>query len=410
MNDGSLTSNTATVSISVTPVNDAPTATPQSVSTNQDTAVGITLAGTDIDGDSLSFAVTGGPSNGGLSGTAPNLTYTPTGDYSGSDSFTFTVDDGTAPPAPATVSITVFAVGGGDTGTITGVVTEFGKGKKLSDVTVSPGGQSTTTSRQGTYTLTGVTAGANVDIQASASGYVTDSTTMALADGGTETVNFALAKDTGGGGTGTQPSASITAPIDGTTVSGTVTVQVDASDAEDDAVPLTLNVEVSIDGGATWHNAPSTGGTSYAGNLDSTSVTDGGQTIDARATDSDGNISPVASVNVTVDNGGAPPPTTATTSIVTSIIFDFKGKNLKFTVRVEDNLGNPVAGAGIFGDLYGPGGPDPVSFDAPTKANAEETFIIRAAPTGDYRVDITAIDALPLIWNGITPDNGGTAP
>ena len=79
-------------------------------------------------------------------------------------------------------------------------------------------------------------------------------------------------------------------------------------------------------------------------------------------------------------------------------------------MRVEDNLGNPVAGAGIFGDLYGPGGPDPVSFDAPTKANAEETFIIRAAPTGDYRVDITAIDALPLIWNGITPDNGGTAP
>jgi hypothetical protein len=42
-----------------------------------------------------------------LSGAAPNLTYTPAPGYSGADSFTFTVNDGQASSAPATVSITV---------------------------------------------------------------------------------------------------------------------------------------------------------------------------------------------------------------------------------------------------------------------------------------------------------------
>jgi hypothetical protein len=49
-------------------------------------------------------AVNAGPSNGTLTGTAPNLTYTPNDDFVGDDSFTFTVNDGTA---SATVSITV---------------------------------------------------------------------------------------------------------------------------------------------------------------------------------------------------------------------------------------------------------------------------------------------------------------
>jgi carboxypeptidase T len=106
-NDGHLNSPAATVSLTVTPVNDAPAANPQSVTTQQDTPVGITLTGSDVDGDPLSFSIETGPSHGTLSGSVPNLTYTPAAGYTGSDSFAFTVSDGAISSPPATVSITV---------------------------------------------------------------------------------------------------------------------------------------------------------------------------------------------------------------------------------------------------------------------------------------------------------------
>ncbi len=110
-NDGTADSNTATVAITVSAANDAPVANGQNVSTSEDTAVAITLTGSDVDGDALTFAVVGGsgPTNGVLSGTAPTLTYTPNAGYSGADSFTFTASDGLLTSAAATVSITVNA-------------------------------------------------------------------------------------------------------------------------------------------------------------------------------------------------------------------------------------------------------------------------------------------------------------
>jgi len=105
--DGAAFSNTATVSITVTPVNDPPVANPQSVSTPQNTQLAVTLTGSDVDGDPLSFAIGTPPAHGALTGTPPDVTYTPAIGYVGPDSFTFTVNDGTATSAPATVSITV---------------------------------------------------------------------------------------------------------------------------------------------------------------------------------------------------------------------------------------------------------------------------------------------------------------
>ena len=64
-------SNIATVSITVTPVNDAPVAQNQSVTTNEDTAKAITLAATDADGDTLTYQIVAQPSHGRLSGTPP---------------------------------------------------------------------------------------------------------------------------------------------------------------------------------------------------------------------------------------------------------------------------------------------------------------------------------------------------
>ena len=108
--DGSLSSAPATVSITVTPVNDAPTANGQSVSTTQNVALGITLTGSDPEGTALTFSP-GTPSHGTLSGTGATRTYTPTAGYTGPDSFTFTANDGSLTSPPATVSITVNPIG-----------------------------------------------------------------------------------------------------------------------------------------------------------------------------------------------------------------------------------------------------------------------------------------------------------
>jgi len=90
-------------------VNDAPVANAQAVSTPASNPKAITLMGSDVEGSALTYTVLTTPTHGTLSGTAPNLTYTPTAGYAGADSFTFRVNDGTVNSASATVSITITA-------------------------------------------------------------------------------------------------------------------------------------------------------------------------------------------------------------------------------------------------------------------------------------------------------------
>ncbi|REL36662.1 Ig-like domain-containing protein [Thalassotalea euphylliae] len=108
-NDGNSDSAPATVTIEVTNVNDAPTAEGQSVELTENTRESITLTGSDVDGDSLTYLVATPPTNGTLTGSGATLTYQPNQDYIGEDSFTFTVNDGQLASDQATVSITVNA-------------------------------------------------------------------------------------------------------------------------------------------------------------------------------------------------------------------------------------------------------------------------------------------------------------
>ncbi|HQL27689.1 MAG TPA: Ig-like domain-containing protein [Anaerolineaceae bacterium] len=111
VSDGKMTSAEAVVSLTVTPVNDAPVALARSVSTSVDTPVAVVLSGTDVDGDSLTYTVLTAPAHGALTGTAPSLTYTPASGYTGADSFTYKVNDGTADSTAATVAITINPAG-----------------------------------------------------------------------------------------------------------------------------------------------------------------------------------------------------------------------------------------------------------------------------------------------------------
>ncbi|MEK6780591.1 MAG: Ig-like domain-containing protein [Bacteroidota bacterium] len=111
VNDGASDSNPATVSITVDPVNDAPVANNQSVTTSEDVGKAITLTGSDLEGSSLTYAIVIPPTNGNLSVVVgAGVTYTPNANYSGPDSFTFTVNDGAITSVAATVSITVSAL------------------------------------------------------------------------------------------------------------------------------------------------------------------------------------------------------------------------------------------------------------------------------------------------------------
>jgi hypothetical protein len=106
-NDGQVDSNVATVSITVKPVNDAPLANNQTVMTDEDTALTITLTASDVDEDALTYGVVTQPSHGSLSGAAPHLTYMPVLNYNGPDSFTFRTNDSSLNSNTATVYINV---------------------------------------------------------------------------------------------------------------------------------------------------------------------------------------------------------------------------------------------------------------------------------------------------------------
>jgi hypothetical protein len=86
---------------------DAPVADSQAVQVPFQSATAITLTAMDPDDEPVAWTILTPPAHGSLSGTAPNLTYTPAGAYTGPDSFTFKVNDGTYDSNTATVNIDV---------------------------------------------------------------------------------------------------------------------------------------------------------------------------------------------------------------------------------------------------------------------------------------------------------------
>src|SRR5204863_3818252 len=103
----------ATVSITVTPVNDAPVANADSYSTNEDTPLTVNAPGlltndTDADGNPLTAALRSPPGKGTVTvNTNGSFTYTPDANANGPDSFTYRVNDGTVNSPDTTVTITI---------------------------------------------------------------------------------------------------------------------------------------------------------------------------------------------------------------------------------------------------------------------------------------------------------------
>ena len=94
-------------------VNALPVASPQIVVIPPNTAKAIVLSGSSFRSDKLTCNLADKPAHGTLTGTAPNLTYTPAKGYQGMDRFTFTASDSLTPSQPAAVNLLVGTAGTG---------------------------------------------------------------------------------------------------------------------------------------------------------------------------------------------------------------------------------------------------------------------------------------------------------
>ena len=114
--DGASNSSLTTVTITVLPVNDAPTAGDDNFTIAEDgtltlAAIGVLANDSDLDGDPLAALLVSGPSNGSVAlNVNGSLTYRPNANFNGVDSFTYRASDGSANSGLATVTITVIAV------------------------------------------------------------------------------------------------------------------------------------------------------------------------------------------------------------------------------------------------------------------------------------------------------------
>lgn len=111
------TGNTATVTITVNPVNDPPVANNDTATTNEDIAVAISVLANDLagppneSGQTLTPSIVTPPTHGlAVVNANGTITYTPAGDYNGTDSFVYRVSDGSLFSGNATVNITIDAV------------------------------------------------------------------------------------------------------------------------------------------------------------------------------------------------------------------------------------------------------------------------------------------------------------
>jgi VCBS repeat-containing protein len=122
--DGTLQSNQATVTITITATNDGPTAANDAYSTAEDTALTVAAPGvlgndSDPDHNPLNAVLMSGPSHGTLALNADgSFTYSPATNFTGSDSFAYRASDGSLASNPATVTITVTAANDAPTVTV----------------------------------------------------------------------------------------------------------------------------------------------------------------------------------------------------------------------------------------------------------------------------------------------------
>jgi hypothetical protein len=200
--------------------------------------------------------------------------------------------------------------------------------------------------------------------------------------GSAEVANHYLIGTSGGTGA---PSVTIASPGHGEIVAGTVTVAVSATDPQDPAGSLL--VEVTADGGTTWTPATwNLANDAYELDWDTTLVGDGSATLTARATDANLNTTVGADVTVTVDNINDAP--------VVAIVEPTEGATVTGVVTVAvaaDDLQDPLGSLNV--EISIERGPwQPATWNS-AEARYEATWDTTTGPDGPTSIDARATDA-----------------
>ena len=110
ISDGSGGTDSATVSITITPVNDPPVANNDVATVAEDSTnnqINVLINDNDPEGDNIDVSAVSNPAHGTTTFTVDYVFYTPDPDYTGPDSFTYSISDGNGGTDTANVSITV---------------------------------------------------------------------------------------------------------------------------------------------------------------------------------------------------------------------------------------------------------------------------------------------------------------
>ncbi|MDJ0776723.1 MAG: tandem-95 repeat protein [Gammaproteobacteria bacterium] len=467
---GGATSISATVTITVNPVNDDPVidqADPLAVTMDEDGSptgfVAPSISASDNDGDTLSWsgsAAANGIASVSGSGASPTISYAPNADFSGGDSFVVTVSDGNGGSDTITVNVTVDPVNDdpviaeGDSVGVT--MSEDGAPIAFVAPTITA-----TDIDGGTLSWTGSAA--------------SNGTASVSGSGASPTISYAPNANFVG-------SDSFTATVDdGNGGSDTITIEVTVGGSNDDPVidqagPLAVTMDedgapiafvaptisaTDIDGDSlTWSGSAATNGTasvsgtgasptiSYTPNADFS----GGDSFDVTVSDGNGgsdtitvnvtvdpvNDDPVIaegdSVGVTMSEDGAPIAFVAPTISAT----DIDGGALSWTGSAASNGAASVSGngasptitytpdAGFSGvDSFtatvsdGNGGSDSITINVTVGPVNDDPVIDQAGPlsvTMDEdgspiafvapTITATDVDSATLTWSGSTAGNG----
>ncbi|CAA6825738.1 MAG: Flagellar hook-length control protein FliK, partial [uncultured Sulfurovum sp.] len=164
-NDGTSDSavNSVTTVVS-TSVNDAPTITIDSIlTTNEDDGKTLSFTYTDIDGDTVTATQKTAPTHGTIEISGTTITYTPTANYNGTDTFVITLTDSAGYTTDKTITVTVSSINDEPSITIDSTLTtDEDNGKTLSFTYTDIDGDSVTATQKtapshGTIEISGTT-------------------------------------------------------------------------------------------------------------------------------------------------------------------------------------------------------------------------------------------------------------
>jgi hypothetical protein len=201
----------------------------------------------------------------------------------------------------------------------------------------------------------------------------------------------------------TPPSVSLTAPTDGATLMGSVTLSADATD--DIGVS---KVEFLLDGSllATDTTAP------YSSSWNTKSAANGSHTLSVRATDSSGNVATSATVSVTVDNDPIPP----TVSIASPASGATVSGNVSVQVSATDNKAVSQVRFLVDGSLVNLSSTAPYVFTWVTTSLPNGTHTLTAGATDSSGNVATSAPITVTVYNDtlaptvaiISPANGAS--